>query len=42
MNADPDISEPTNLSVLENLVDVPVLAVEHNQHEFEDITRRLW
>ncbi|MBV9300411.1 MAG: dethiobiotin synthase [Verrucomicrobia bacterium] len=42
MNADPDISEPTNLSVLENLVDVPVLAVEHNQHEFEELSRRLW
>lgn len=42
INANSDISEPTNLSVLENLVDVPVLTVEHNQHEFEDLTRRLW
>jgi dethiobiotin synthetase len=40
--ADSDISQPTNLSVLENLVDVPVLPIEHNQIEFEDLIRRLW
>ncbi len=37
-----DFSQPTNLSVLENLVNVPVLAIEHNQHEFEDLARLLW
>jgi dethiobiotin synthetase len=42
VHADSDISQPTNRSVLETLVDVPVLAVEHNQHGFEDFARRLW
>src|ERR1700722_12771405 len=36
-HADSDISQPTNLSVLETLVDVPVLAIEHHQREFEDL-----
>jgi dethiobiotin synthetase len=38
---DSDISQLTNLSVLEALVDIPVLAVEHRQHEFELMARRL-
>ena len=40
--AESDLSHPTNLSVLENLVDVPVLAVEHDQRDFEELARRLW
>ena len=39
---DSDISEQTNLSILENLVDVPILAVEHDQQEFDDLARYLW
>ena len=39
---DSDISQQTNLSILENLVDVPILAVEHDQHEFDDLARYLW
>jgi dethiobiotin synthetase len=39
---DSDISQSTNLSILENLVDVPVLAVEHNQYDFEDLSGHLW
>ncbi|HYY30757.1 MAG TPA: dethiobiotin synthase [Chthoniobacterales bacterium] len=31
---DSDISQPTNHSVLESLIDVPVLSVEHGQTEF--------
>ena len=42
VQAESDLSQPTNHSVLENLVDVPVLAVEHNQHEFDDLARILW
>ena len=42
VHAEPDLSHPTNLSVLENLVDVPVLAVEHDQRDFEELARRLW
>ena len=38
---EPDISQATNLSVLESLVDVPVASVEHNQREFADLVRRL-
>jgi dethiobiotin synthetase len=41
-HADSDISQPTNLSVLETLVDVPVLAIEHHQREFEDLASHLW
>ena len=37
----PDISQATNLSVLEHLVDVPVLAVERDQKEFNEICKRL-
>ena len=39
---DSDISQQTNLSILENLVDVPILAVEHDQQEFDDLARHLW
>ena len=39
---DSDISQQTNLSILETLVDVPILAVEHNQQEFDDLARHLW
>ena len=39
---DSDISQQTNLSILENLVDVPILAVEHDQQEFDDLARYLW
>jgi dethiobiotin synthetase len=42
LQADSDISQATNQSVLESLVDVPVLAVEHNQHQFEELARHLW
>jgi dethiobiotin synthetase len=38
---EPDISQATNLSVLEGLVDVPVASVEQNQGEFGDLVRRL-
>ncbi len=38
---DSDLSQPTNLSVLENLVNVPVLSVEQNQTDFEEIVRHL-
>lgn len=37
-----DISQQTNLSILENLVNVPILGVEHNQQEFDDLARHLW
>jgi hypothetical protein len=39
---EPDISETTNLSLMESLVDVPIAAVEHNQREFGDLFGRLW
>jgi dethiobiotin synthetase len=39
---EPDISEATNLSLMESLVDVPIAAVEHNQREFGDLFGRLW
>ena len=42
IQAETDFSQTTNLSVLENLVDVPVVAVEHNQSEFEALARLLW
>jgi dethiobiotin synthetase len=40
-NSISDISEPTNLSVLESLIDVPVLGVEHGQADFAEIVRNL-
>jgi dethiobiotin synthetase len=42
VHPDSDISQPTNLSVLENLVDVPVVAVERGQRDFEGLARYLW
>jgi dethiobiotin synthetase len=41
VNPDSDLSQTTNLSVLENLVNVPVLSVEHGQTDFEEIVRHL-
>lgn len=38
----PDISQATNLSILESLVNVPVAPVEYNQREFGDLVGRLW
>ena len=38
----PDISQVTNLSILESLVNVPVATVEYNQQEFGDLVGRLW
>jgi dethiobiotin synthetase len=37
-----DISQTTNLSILENLVTVPLLAVEHRQQAFGELAKRLW
>jgi dethiobiotin synthetase len=42
VQGEPDISQATNLSVMESLVDVPIAAVEHNQQEFGDLVERLW
>jgi dethiobiotin synthetase len=42
MQGEPDISQATNLSVMESLVDVPIAAVEQNQQEFGDLVERLW
>jgi dethiobiotin synthetase len=41
VQADADLSQTTNLSVLENVVDVPVLEVEHDQDDFSDLVERL-
>jgi dethiobiotin synthetase len=41
VQADADLSQTTNLSVLEHLVDVPVLAIEHDQGDFGDLVERL-
>jgi dethiobiotin synthetase len=42
VQADADLSQTTNLSVLENLMNVPVLAIEHDQDDFEDLFERLF
>jgi dethiobiotin synthetase len=42
VQGEPDISQATNLSVMESLVDVPIAAVKHNQQEFGDLVERLW
>src|ERR1700726_15667 len=42
VQADSDFSQSTNLSVLENLVNIPILAIEHHQDEFEDLVERLF
>jgi dethiobiotin synthetase len=39
---EPDISRATNLSIMESLIDVPVVTVEHNQREFGDLIGRLF
>ncbi len=39
---EPDISQLTNLSIMESLVDVPIATVEYNQREFADLIGRLW
>lgn len=41
VNPDSDLSQSTNLSVLKNLVNVPVLGVEYGQTNFEEIVHRL-
>lgn len=41
VNPDSDLSQTTNLSVLENLVNVPVLGVEYGQTNFEEIVHLL-
>jgi dethiobiotin synthetase len=42
VECEPDISQATNMSFLESLVDVPIAAVEHNQCEFGDLIALLW
>ena len=42
VQCEPDISQATNMRFLENLVDVPIAAVEHNQREFGDLIALLW
>jgi dethiobiotin synthetase len=42
VHPDSDVSQPTNLSILETLVDIPVLAIEHHQRQFEDLAKYLW
>jgi dethiobiotin synthetase len=39
--AETDVSQATNLSVLEHLLKVPVLAIERNQKEFGEIINKL-
>jgi dethiobiotin synthetase len=41
VQAEADLSQTTNLSVLENVVDVPVLEIEHDQDDFSDLVERL-
>lgn len=41
VNPDSDLSQSTNLSVLKNLVNVPVLGIEYGQTNFEEIVHRL-
>ena len=40
--AETDLSQSTNLSVLENLLDVPIIAVERDQKEFGRLIERLF
>jgi dethiobiotin synthetase len=42
VQTDADLSQTTNLSILEHLVDVPVLAIEHDQEDFSDLVERLF
>jgi dethiobiotin synthetase len=39
--AETDMSQSTNFSVLENLLDVPIIAVERDQKEFGEIIKKL-
>ena len=39
--AETDSSQSTNLSVLENLLDVPIIAIERDQNDFGAIIRKL-
>lgn len=39
--AETDISQSTNLSVLENLLDVPIIGIERNQSEFKEVIKKL-
>jgi dethiobiotin synthetase len=41
VQADVDLSQTTNFSVLEHLIDVPILAIEHDQGDFSDLVGRL-
>jgi dethiobiotin synthetase len=40
-SADSDISQTSNLSVLESLLDVPIIAVERDQKEFGEVLKKL-
>jgi dethiobiotin synthetase len=42
VQADADLSQTTNLSVLEHLVDVPVLPIDYDQSDFSDLLERLF
>jgi dethiobiotin synthetase len=42
MYREPDISQASNLSMMESLLDMPIAVVEHNQREFADLVGRLW
>jgi dethiobiotin synthetase len=39
---DSDISQTTNQSVLQSLIDVPILSVDHGQTEFSRLANLLW
>ena len=39
---DSDISQTTNQSVLESLIDIPILSVEYGQTEFSSLANLLW
>jgi dethiobiotin synthetase len=39
---EPDVSQATNLSILQSLIDVPVATVGHDQREFGDLIGRLF
>jgi dethiobiotin synthetase len=41
LNPDSDLSQATNLTILEHLVDVPVFSVEYRQTDFAEIVARL-
>jgi dethiobiotin synthetase len=41
VQCEPDISQATNMPLMETILDVPITAIEHNQHEFADLLGRL-